>query len=90
MNLLATRAESRFVYDFDEPCAAGGAPLGGKGEGLAEITALGVPVPAGFTITTDACLRPCRGLASCPRTPGRGRDDIGPARGEERLGVSGI
>ena len=29
--------------------------LGGKGAGLAEMTALGVPVPAGFTITTDAC-----------------------------------
>ena len=29
--------------------------LGGKGIGLAEMTALGVPVPAGFTITTDAC-----------------------------------
>ena len=29
--------------------------LGGKGIGLAEMTQLGVPVPAGFTITTDAC-----------------------------------
>src|SRR4051812_28718846 len=29
--------------------------LGGKGAGLAEMTQLGVPVPAGFTITTDAC-----------------------------------
>src|SRR5205085_3444010 len=29
--------------------------LGGKGVGLAEMTALGIPVPAGFTITTDAC-----------------------------------
>ena len=55
MNLLANGAESRFVYDFDEPCEAGRALLGGKGAGLAEMTMLGVPVPAGFTITTDAC-----------------------------------
>jgi pyruvate,orthophosphate dikinase len=47
--------QRRFAYDFDEPCAAGRSLLGGKGAGLAEMTALGVPVPAGFTITTDAC-----------------------------------
>src|SRR5204862_3017307 len=29
--------------------------MGGKGAGLAEMTQLGLPVPAGFTITTDAC-----------------------------------
>src|SRR5256884_4912218 len=45
----------RYVYDFDEPSAGGRELLGGKGIGLAEMTALGVPVPAGFTITTDAC-----------------------------------
>jgi pyruvate, orthophosphate dikinase len=45
----------RFVYDFDEPSAGGRELLGGKGVGLAEMTHLGVPVPAGFTITTDAC-----------------------------------
>ena len=43
------------MYDFDEPAAGGRALLGGKGVGLAEMTALGLPVPAGFTITTDAC-----------------------------------
>jgi pyruvate,orthophosphate dikinase len=47
--------ESRFVYDFDEPTNGGRELLGGKGSGLAEMTALGVPVPAGFTITTEAC-----------------------------------
>src|SRR5919199_5948632 len=46
---------SRFVYDFDEPSEGGRDLLGGKGVGLAEMTALGVRVPAGFTITTDAC-----------------------------------
>src|SRR3954447_15997347 len=46
---------TRYVYDFDEPCDGGRDLLGGKGIGLAEMTQLGVPVPAGFTITTDAC-----------------------------------
>jgi pyruvate,orthophosphate dikinase len=46
---------TRFVYDFDEPTTGGRDLLGGKGIGLAEMTQLGVPVPAGFTITTDAC-----------------------------------
>jgi pyruvate, orthophosphate dikinase len=45
----------RYVYDFDEDSGGGRELLGGKGIGLAEMTALGVPVPAGFTITTDAC-----------------------------------
>jgi pyruvate,orthophosphate dikinase len=45
----------RYVYDFDEDSGGGRELLGGKGIGLAEMTQLGVPVPAGFTITTDAC-----------------------------------
>src|SRR5918992_321747 len=45
----------RYVYDFDEAASGGRDLLGGKGVGLAEMTQLGVPVPAGFTITTDAC-----------------------------------
>ena len=45
----------RYVYDFEEDSGGGRELLGGKGVGLAEMTALGVPVPAGFTITTDAC-----------------------------------
>ena len=45
----------RYVYDFAEDSGGGRELLGGKGIGLAEMTALGVPVPAGFTITTDAC-----------------------------------
>jgi pyruvate,orthophosphate dikinase len=44
-----------YVYAFDEPSEGGRELLGGKGIGLAEMTQLGVPVPAGFTITTDAC-----------------------------------
>ncbi len=45
----------RYVFDFDEPAEGGKELLGGKGAGLAEMTGLGIPVPAGFTITTDAC-----------------------------------
>src|ERR1044071_4084814 len=48
-------ASMRFVYDFDEPSDGGRELLGGKGVGLAEMTQLGVPVPHGFTITTEAC-----------------------------------
>src|SRR5581483_3465858 len=46
---------NNYVYDFDEPAPGGRELLGGKGIGLAEMTLMGVPVPAGFTITTDAC-----------------------------------
>jgi pyruvate, orthophosphate dikinase len=45
----------RYVYDFGEGADGGRDLLGGKGVGLAEMTALGVPVPLGFTITTTAC-----------------------------------
>ena len=45
----------RLVYAFDEIAPGGRDLLGGKGVGLAEMTELGIPVPAGFTITTDAC-----------------------------------
>ena len=45
----------RYVYDFDEDAGGGRELLGGKGVGLAEMTRLGIPVPGGFTITTDAC-----------------------------------
>src|SRR5512142_288696 len=45
----------RLVYAFDEEAPGGRELLGGKGIGLAEMTAIGIPVPAGFTITTEAC-----------------------------------
>ncbi len=45
----------RYVYDFQASEGLGRELLGGKGTGLAEMTALGIPVPAGFTITTEAC-----------------------------------
>ena len=46
----------RWVYPFAEADAAGTALLGGKGAGLAAMTAAGLPVPPGFTITTEACV----------------------------------
>jgi pyruvate,orthophosphate dikinase len=49
------RGNGRYVYGFEEPSEGGRELLGGKGVGLAEMTQLGVPVPSGFTITTDAC-----------------------------------
>src|SRR6188508_386534 len=49
------RGNGRYVYGFDEPSEGGRELLGGKGVGLAEMTQLGIPVPSGFTITTDAC-----------------------------------
>src|SRR5688500_12831883 len=45
----------RYVFAFDEDAGGGRELLGGKGIGLAETTQLGIPVPAGLTITTDAC-----------------------------------
>ena len=49
----------KYVYFFARGKAEGSAQmreiLGGKGAGLAEMTRIGLPVPAGFTITTEAC-----------------------------------
>ena len=45
----------RYVYQFKEAAGKGKELLGGKGANLAEMTALGMPVPQGFIITTEAC-----------------------------------
>ena len=45
----------KYVYDFAEGSKDMKALLGGKGANLAEMTNLGLPVPPGFTITTEAC-----------------------------------
>lgn len=52
-----TTAMTKYVYFFEEGSGAMKELLGGKGAGLAEMTRAGLPVPAGFTITTQACLR---------------------------------
>ncbi|MGW4754400.1 pyruvate, phosphate dikinase [Streptomyces chartreusis] len=46
---------AKFVYDFTEGNKDLKDLLGGKGANLAEMTNLGLPVPPGFTITTEAC-----------------------------------
>lgn len=48
-------ADVKFVYDFTEGNKDLKDLLGGKGANLAEMTNLGLPVPPGFTITTEAC-----------------------------------
>ena len=45
----------KYVYDFKEGNGSMRELLGGKGANLAEMTNLGMPVPQGFTITTEAC-----------------------------------
>jgi pyruvate,orthophosphate dikinase len=57
---------TRYVYDFDEQAPGGRELLGGKGIGLVEMTQLGVPVPAGFTITTEACRAAMRAGGELP------------------------
>ncbi|CAN5578067.1 pyruvate, phosphate dikinase [soil metagenome] len=55
----AHRAAKRYIYAYGAGRAEGDATmrdlLGGKGAGLAEMTNAGLPVPPGFTITTEAC-----------------------------------
>ena len=46
---------AKWVYLFSEGNASMRELLGGKGANLAEMTGLGLPVPQGFTITTEAC-----------------------------------
>ena len=57
---------TRYVYDFAEGADLGRELLGGKGTGLAEMTALGIPVPAGFTVTTQACVEYMRAGEELP------------------------
>ncbi len=53
------KSQKKFVFFFGKGTAEGNAKmkqlLGGKGANLAEMTLLGIPVPGGFTITTEAC-----------------------------------
>ncbi len=48
---------AKYVYLFSEGNASMRNLLGGKGANLAEMTGLGLPVPRGFTVTTEACTR---------------------------------
>lgn len=46
----------KYVYDFEEGNREMKDLLGGKGANLAEMTSMGIPVPPGFTITTETCM----------------------------------
>ena len=52
-------SDAKYVYSFGGGTADGQAErknlLGGKGANLAEMASLGIPVPAGFTLTTEVC-----------------------------------
>lgn len=48
--------KKRYVYSFEEGDYKNRKLLGGKGAGLCEMTKMGLPVPPGFVITTEACL----------------------------------
>ncbi|MDI6868889.1 MAG: pyruvate, phosphate dikinase [Coprothermobacterota bacterium] len=63
------------VYDFNEGTGKMKDLLGGKGAGLAEMSRIGLPVPPGFTITTEACLE----------FQAKGGKEIDPALWEEVL-----
>jgi pyruvate,orthophosphate dikinase len=55
MSDQGTKQASKYVYDFAEGSKDQKDLLGGKGANLAEMTNLGLPVPPGFIISTDAC-----------------------------------
>jgi pyruvate, orthophosphate dikinase len=75
----------KYVYDFTEGAELGRDLLGGKGAGLAEMTALAIPVPAGFTVTTEACVEYMRAGRKLP-TGLREEIDQHVSRLEETIG----
>ena len=79
---------TRFVHSFDEAIHGGRELLGGKGLGLSEMAHLDVPVPAGFTITTDACRAyMATGGELPPGLEDEIEEHIAPARARDRLGL---
>ncbi len=54
--MSSTQVGTKRVYDFSEGSRDMRDLLGGKGANVAEMTRLGLPVPKGFTITTEACI----------------------------------
>src|SRR5205814_4821569 len=69
--LLSMGKTKKYVYLFGNKKADGNgamkALLGGKGANLAEMTRIGLPVPPGFTITTDVCTYYYQNKKSYPR-----------------------
>jgi len=68
---MSAQKEKKFVYSFGRGKAAGNAEmknlLGGKGANLAEMCKIGIPVPSGFTITTECCVEYFAGKMTYPR-----------------------
>jgi len=54
---VSKAADTKWVYNFSEGDGKNKALLGGKGANLCEMTQIGLNVPPGFVITTDACLQ---------------------------------
>jgi pyruvate,orthophosphate dikinase len=76
-----------FVYAFSEGSADMKGLLGGKGAGLAEMLSLGIPVPDGFTVTTEACIAASRAGGSWPEGLADEIDDALEAF-EQRVGLA--
>ena len=64
--MSSTQVRVKRVYDFAEGSRDMRDLLGGKGADVAEMTRLGLPVPPGFTITTEACVHYCDGGHAFP------------------------
>ena len=71
----------RYVHAFEEGSKEQKYLLGGKGANLAEMTKLGLPVPPGFTITTEACKAY---MAAGDRVPDGLMDEVAEARARAR------
>ena len=71
----------KYVYAFREGNRDQKYLLGGKGANLAEMTSLGLPVPPGFTITTDACKAY---MAAGNKIPDGLMDEVAAARARPR------
>ena len=74
----------KYVYDFTEGDKDQKDLLGGKGANLAEMTKLGLPVPPGFTITTEACREYLAPGRRAGRAAGAGDDGAAAAGGRAR------
>jgi pyruvate, orthophosphate dikinase len=74
---MAQNSAKKYVYSFGSGKAEGSAKeknlLGGKGANLAEMCLLGMPVPAGFTITTECC---CEYFSNGMKYPTRLREQV--------------
>jgi pyruvate,orthophosphate dikinase len=66
LRVAKTETKTKYVYDFTDGSREMRDLLGGKGANIAEMTGLGLPVPSGFTITTEACMAYIRSAGESP------------------------